>query len=149
MASSRHQQATWRLEATATARKDAARESAEGDSEKVGGSEKDPSIGDEQRKEMQKKAEMLAQMLAEARSGGLNREKWEELANADEMRAMMEALAAGEPIPDSTWNRVLSTLDAGLWQVRGRTPPEDYRKQIEQYQDLLRRFVDEEVIDAK
>ncbi|MBC8351693.1 MAG: hypothetical protein H8E66_06870 [Planctomycetes bacterium] len=109
---------------------------------------KDPATGDEQREEMQKKAEMLAQMLEEARSGGLNREKWEELANADEMRAMMEALAAGEPIPDSTWNRVLSTLDAGLWQVRGRTPPEDYRKQIEQYQDLLRRFVDEESINA-
>lgn len=109
---------------------------------------KDPATGDEQRKDMQKRAEMLAQMLAEARSGGLNQEKWEELANADEMKSMMEALAAGEPIPDSTWNRVLSTLDSGLWQVRGRTPPEGYRKQIEQYQDLLRRFVDEESLDA-
>jgi hypothetical protein len=109
---------------------------------------KDPATDGEQRKELQKKAEMLAQMLEETRSGSLNREKWEELANADEMKAMIEALAKGEPIPDSQWNRLLSTLDSGLWQVRGRIPPEDYRKQIEQYQDLIQRYVDEESIDA-
>ena len=87
---------------------------------------------------------MLAQMLQEAREGGLSRDKWVELANADEMKAMMEAFAKGLPIPDSQWNRLLSTLDTGLWQVRGRTPPEDYRKPIEQYQDLIRRVLNAE-----
>ncbi len=109
----------------------------------------DPATEKGQRKELQKKAEMLAQMLDESRGGGLNRERWEKLANADEMKAMMEALAKGEPIPDSQWNRLLSTLDTGLWQVRGRTPPEDYRKPIEQYQDLIRRLLNSESIDAK
>ncbi len=108
---------------------------------------KDPASGEEQRKQLQQQAEMLSQMLEEARRGSLNREKWEELARADEMRAMMEALAGGEPIPDSQWNRLLSTLDTGLWQIRGRTPPEDYRKAIEQYQDQIRRLLNAESIE--
>jgi hypothetical protein len=107
---------------------------------------KDPATSEQRRQELQKKAEMLAQMLQEAREGSLSREKWAELAKADETRAMMEAFATGEPIPDSQWNRLLSTLDTGLWQVRGRTPPEDYRKPIEQYQDLIRRLLNAESV---
>ena len=109
---------------------------------------KDSGTDEEQRKALQERAEMLAQMLQETRGGQLNRRKWQELAQSDEMKAMMEALANGEPIPDSQWNRLLSTLDTGLWQVRGRTPPEDYRQPIEQYQDLIRRLLNAESIDA-
>ncbi|MEO8494458.1 MAG: hypothetical protein ABI614_05280, partial [Planctomycetota bacterium] len=109
---------------------------------------KDPATDEKQRQELQKKAQMLAQMLEEARGGSLNREKWEELVNTDETRAMLEALAKGEAIPDSQWNRLLSTLDTGLWQVRGRTPPEDYRKAIEQYQDQIRRLLNAESVNA-
>ncbi|HSG71168.1 MAG TPA: hypothetical protein VLA12_12175, partial [Planctomycetaceae bacterium] len=45
-------------------------------------------------------------------------------------------------IPDQQWNKILSTLNEGLWQIRGRTPPEEYRKSIEQYQDQVRRLID-------
>jgi hypothetical protein len=112
------------------------------------GKMKDPTTDAKQREELQEKARMLTQMLEESRGGALNREKWEELVNADETRAIMEALAKGEPMTDSQWNRLLSTLDAGLWQVRGRAPPEDYRKAIEQYQDQIRRLLNAESTDA-
>lgn len=108
---------------------------------------KDPATDEEQRKELQKNAEMLAQMLEEAREGRLNRKRWEELAKSDEMKAMLLALANGEPIPDSQWNRLMSTLDTGLWQVRGRTPPEEHRKAIEQYQDQIRRLLNAEDVE--
>ncbi len=108
----------------------------------------DPATSKAQRRKFQKEAEMLAQMLHDARNGTLNRRKWQELARSDELKAMMAALANGEPIPDSQWNRLLSTLDTGLRQVRGRTPPEDYRKAIEQYQDQIRRLLNAESIDA-
>ncbi len=105
---------------------------------------KDPATNEEQRKELQEKAKMLALMLQDARNGNLDSRKWQELVAGDELKAMLEALASGQPIPDSQWNRLLSTLDTGLWQVRGRTPPEDYRKAIEQYQDQIRRLLNAE-----
>lgn len=108
---------------------------------------KDPATDEKQRKELQAKAEMLAQMLQESRDGSLNRKKWRELAEADELKAMLAALASGEPIPDSQWNRLMSTLDTGLWQVRGRIPPEDYRRAIEQYQDQIRRLLSAETAE--
>ncbi len=108
----------------------------------------DPATGEAERKALQKNAEMLAQMLQEARRGDLNRRRWQELAESDELTAMLEALAKGEPIPDTQWNRLISTLDTGLWQVRGRTPPEDYREAIEQYQDQIRRLLNAESLDA-
>jgi len=133
-------------------KKFAAAENAEKDMEKVLKAilEKieDPATDQAQRKALQQEAEMLAQLLQEARGGKLNRKRWQELAQRDEIKAMMEALANGEPIPDSQWNRLLSTLDTGLRQVRGRTPPEDYRNAIEQYQDQIRRLLNAESIDA-
>ena len=57
--------------------------------------------------------------------------------------------AAGEPLPDTQWNRILSSLDTGLWQVRRRTPPEEYRRAIEQYQERLRRLTGLEAADGE
>ncbi len=61
---------------------------------------------------------------------------------------MIEALAADKTLPDVQWNRILSSLDDGLWQVRRRTPPEQYRKAIEQYQERIRRLRSLETSDA-
>ena len=108
----------------------------------------DPAMDKDRRRELQEKAEMLANMLRDARGGRLDQRKWQELAESDQMKAVLKALGKGEPLPDDQWNTLLSTLDKGLWQVRGRTPPADYRQAIEQYQDQIRRLLNGEAVDA-
>lgn len=63
---------------------------------------------------------------------------WRALARAERSAAAIAAIARGQPVPDEQWNKLLSTLEKGLWQVRGRTPPEGYAEAIRRYQTLLR-----------
>jgi hypothetical protein len=80
--------------------------------------------------------------LMEASDGDESAEQvWQRVVQADGAKEMMRAVAAGEAIPDDQWNRLLSTLDDGLWQTRGNRPPEAYRKAIEQYQDQIRELM--------
>jgi hypothetical protein len=96
--------------------------------------------------QMAKQLEAMRQQL-----GGQNvkQKDWQEIVRSDQMKAVMRAIAAGEPLPDSQWNRVLSSLDTGLWQVKRRTPPEEYRRAIEQYQDRIRELMSMEAADAQ
>jgi hypothetical protein len=103
---------------------------------------KDPAITPEQRRKLEQMAANMKRMLGEAGNRhDPTDEEWERIAEADQAKEILRALARGEAIPDQQWNRLLSTLDDGLWQVRGRTPPEDYRKAIEQYQDRIRQLM--------
>lgn len=92
----------------------------------------------EQRRQMKEMAEKMAKALEEMKDEQNPEQMWRRMVEADQAKAVMEALAKGEKIPDEQWNRLMSTLDDGLGQVGGRTPPEDYRKAIEQYQDRIR-----------
>jgi hypothetical protein len=56
------------------------------------------------------------------------------------MKEAVKALANANNLPAEQWNKLISTLDDGLWQVGGRTLPEDYRKSIEQYQERIRKL---------
>ena len=67
---------------------------------------------------------------------------WRKIAESDQAEAILKAMARGEALPDEQWNKILSSLNEGLWQIRGRTPPEEYRKSIEQYQDQIRKTID-------
>ena len=109
----------------------------------------DPEVNAEQKKELEERARMVAAMLQQARRGQLDQRKWQELVESDQMKAVLEAIARGEPIPDEQWNKVMSKLDKGLWQVRGQAPPEDYRKAIEQFQEQIRRRLSAETANAK
>ncbi len=60
---------------------------------------------------------------------------------ADQAKAALEALANGESLPMNR-DKLMSKLDDGLGQVGGRTPPEDYRRAIEQYQERIRRLTE-------
>jgi hypothetical protein len=87
--------------------------------------------------QMAKQLEALRQQLG---NRDISADQWERIVRSDQMKAVMRAMASGEPMPDSQWNRVLSSLDKGLWQVKRRTPPEAYRRAIEQYQERIRKL---------
>jgi len=89
---------------------------------------------------MQEMAQRMAQALEEMKGEQTPEQLWRRMVEADQTKAAMEALAKGETLPDDQWNKLMSTLDDGLGQVGGKTPPEDYRKAIEQYQDRIRQL---------
>ena len=100
----------------------------------------DSATTDEQRRQMQEMAQRMAQALEEMKGEQTPEQLWRRMVEADQTKAAMEALAKGETLPDDQWNKLMSTLDDGLGQVGGKTPPEDYRKAIEQYQDRIRQL---------
>jgi hypothetical protein len=69
------------------------------------------------------------------------RAAWQRIAESDLAGGIFAALARGERIPDQQWNKLLSTLDDGLWQVTGRKPPEAYRQAIQQYQNQIQQLM--------
>ena len=94
-----------------------------------------------QRERLEQMAKELRKLL-DAPDGDESAEQaWQRVVQADQAKEMMRAVAAGEAIPDDQWNRLMSTLDDGLWQTRGNRPPEAYRKAIEQYQDQIRELM--------
>jgi hypothetical protein len=103
---------------------------------------KDEKLGDAERRKLEAMAENMRRFMNESRDQRSAEELWRKIAESDQAEAMLKAMARGEAIPDEQWNKVLSTLNEGLWQIRGRTPPEEYRKSIEQYQDQVRKLID-------
>lgn len=101
----------------------------------------DPETTQQQREQLEKMAQNMQRMLSQQSSQPNAVQDWERIVESDRAKETLRALAAGQRLPDSQWNKLLSTLDDGLWQVRGRTPPEDYRKAIEQYQERLRKLI--------
>lgn len=89
---------------------------------------------------MKQLAQRMSKALEEMKDGQNPAQLWRQMVEADQAKAVLEALAKGETLPDDQWNKLMSTLDDGLGQVGGRTPPEDYRKAIEQYQDRIRQL---------
>ena len=104
----------------------------------------DPKTSEEEKKKLRDEERRLEAALRQTGDQQVSAQDWRRLADSDQMKAIIEAIADGKPIPDTQWNRLLSTLDKGLWQVRGRIPPEDYRKAIEQYQDQIRQILNAE-----
>lgn len=95
----------------------------------------------EQRERLEQMAKELRKLL-EAPDGDESAEQaWQRIVQADQAAELMRSVAAGKSIPDEQWNRLMSTLDDGLWQTRGNRPPEAYRKAIEQYQDQIRELM--------
>jgi hypothetical protein len=94
-------------------------------------------------------ADQLDQMRQQLTNRQINDQQWQKMVRSDQMQAILRAAAKGEPLPDSQWNRIMSSLDDGLWQVRRRTPPEEYRPAIEQYQERIRRLMNLESTDAE
>ncbi len=102
---------------------------------------KDENVSDAERRKLEAMAENMRRFLNESRDQLTAEELWRKIAESDQAEAMLKAMARGEAIPDQQWNKVFSTLNEGLWQIRGRTPPEEYRKSIEQYQDQIRKLI--------
>ncbi len=100
----------------------------------------DPSKSAEQRRQLADMAAQLSRSLKEMEKGQTPEQLWRQMAEADQAKAALEALAKGEQIPDEQWNKLLSTLGDGQGQVSGRVPSEDYRKSIEQYQERIRQL---------
>lgn len=107
----------------------------------------DPALTSQQRRELDEQMQNMRQMLEHLGSPSADAEQWQTIAESDQAKAILRALAAGETLPDEQWNTLLSQLSEGLWQGRGRTPPEEYRQAIEQYQDQLRNLMSENVIE--
>ncbi|MEO9935305.1 hypothetical protein [Rhodopirellula bahusiensis] len=93
------------------------------------------------RKQLDEMAEKIKQLMDSDGDNESSERAWQKIVQADEAKGLMEAIANGEFIADQQWNRLLSTLDDGLWQVQGNRPPEAYRKAIEQYQDQIRELM--------
>lgn len=100
----------------------------------------DPTQSDEQRRQMKELAARMSKALEEMKDGQNPEQLWRQMVEADQAKAALEAIAKGETLPDDQWNKLISTLGDGLGQVGGRTPPEDYRRAIEQYQDQIRQL---------
>lgn len=104
----------------------------------------DPETSEEQRRKLEKMASNMKRLLDQndQNDGDTNSTgRWEQIVESEKAKKAIEALASGQKIPDSQWNKLLSTLDDGVWQVGGRTPPEDYRKAIERYQERIRQLM--------
>ena len=101
----------------------------------------DPATSEQQRLQMKEMAQRMSKALEEMKDGQNPEQMWRRMVEAEQAKAAMEALAKGETLPDDRWNKLMSTLDDGLGQVGGRTPPEDYRKAIEQYQVRIRQLI--------
>jgi hypothetical protein len=100
----------------------------------------DPNTPEAARRQMQEMAQRMNQALEEMEKEQSSAQMWQQIVEADQAKAALEALAKGESLPDEQWNKLMSKLDDGLGQVGGRTPPEDYRRAIEQYQERIRRL---------
>lgn len=100
----------------------------------------DPSKSEEQRKQLADMAAQMARSVQEMERGQSPEQLWQQMVQADQAKATLEALAKGEQIPDEQWNKLMSTLGDGQGQVTGRVPSEDYRKSIEQYQERIRQL---------
>lgn len=99
---------------------------------------KDPQASPQQHEQLQKIEQQLQRALQSAQESPGSHRRWQQLTEADQAQAALQALARGQRLPDDQWNKVLSALGDGLWQVGGRTPPEEYRRAIEQYHSRLR-----------
>ena len=82
----------------------------------------------------------LQRLLDQMRKEPSADNRWKIVAEFERKKEILKALARGERIPDEQWNKLLSKLDDGLWQVGGRSLPEEYRKAIEQYQEQIRKL---------
>lgn len=100
----------------------------------------DPDRTPAQRQQAQQQAERMQRILQQMKDGGIPDGVWDSIAEAEEAKAMMEALANGEAIPDEQWNKLRSRLDDGIGQVNRRTPPEDYVPAIDHYQNAIRQI---------
>ena len=100
----------------------------------------DPNTPEAARRQMQEMAQRMNQALEEMKKEQSSAQMWQQIVEADQAKAALDALANGESLPDEQWNKLMSKLDDGLGQVGGRTPPEDYRRAIEQYQERIRRL---------
>jgi hypothetical protein len=109
----------------------------------------DPAADPEEAARLRQLAEQLQQLQKQLAGREIDDKQWREMARSDQMQAILRAAAAGEPLPDTQWNRIVSSLDDGLWQVRRRTPPEEYRRAIEQYRERIRNLVNLEPADAQ
>ena len=101
----------------------------------------DPKTSAEQRRKLEEMAANMKRILDQSDGNPDSSDEWERIVESEKANETLKALASGEKIPDSQWNKLLSTLDDGVWQVGGRTPPEDYRKAIERYQERIRQLM--------
>ncbi|WP_442505333.1 hypothetical protein SH528x_004118 [Novipirellula sp. SH528] len=101
----------------------------------------DPNTTEAQRRRLEQLAEDVQKMVDLSNEENRDRAAWERMVQSDETAGLLRAISAGKAIPDQQWNKLLSTLDDGLWQVRGKQPPAAYRKAIEQYQDQIRELM--------
>ena len=95
----------------------------------------------QQRQRLRQIARQLKEMMESDDSDEQGLAAWQRIAQSDQAKAVLDAARRGEVIPDDQWNKISSTLEDGLWQVRGKKPPEEYRKAIQHYQDSLRELV--------
>jgi len=100
--------------------------------------DRSPATEDSQRIEVLTRA--LQRLLDQIRKEPNSDNRWKMVAEFERKKEVLRAVARGERIPDEQWNKLLSKLDDGLWQVGGRSLPEEYRKAIEQYQEQIRKL---------
>jgi len=101
----------------------------------------DPETSEAQRRKLEKMAKNMQRVLKSSGDDPDSGEEWERIVESEKAKEAIKAMASGKRLPDSQWNKLLSTLDDGVWQVGGRTPPEDYRKAIERYQERIRQLM--------
>ncbi|MEM6692520.1 MAG: hypothetical protein AAF664_24030, partial [Planctomycetota bacterium] len=97
-----------------------------------------PETEESDRQRLGKLSEEMERSIRQSGSGDIDRVQWDQIVKSDEAKRLLMGITVGDPMAEDQWNKLLSTLDDGLWQVRGKQPPEAYRKAIQQYQDQLR-----------
>ncbi|MGB7343342.1 MAG: hypothetical protein WBD20_03975, partial [Pirellulaceae bacterium] len=102
---------------------------------------KSADVTPEQKRRLEALAKDLREMMNSDEGNTSQAAAWKQMVESDQAARMLKAIARGETIPTDQWNKLFSTLEDGLWQVRGKKPPEEYRKAIRQYQESLRQLV--------
>lgn len=93
---------------------------------------------DTDRERLEDLAKEIERAINQSGAEDIDRVQWDQMVKSDEAKRLLMGIAGGDSMAKEQWNKLLSTLDDGLWQVRGKQPPEAYRKAIQQYQDQLR-----------
>ena len=96
----------------------------------------DPNTNEEEVKQLREQLKQMQRMMDQSDDQDAAAQ-WKALVKSDRAQAALRAIANGEKLPDQQWNKLLSQLEVGLWQVRGRTPPAAYQQAIQQYQEII------------
>ena len=87
-----------------------------------------PETSESNRRQLTELAAELERAMGQADPQDSDRAQWDRVVKSDEAKRLLAAIANGEPMADTPWNKLLSTLDDALVASPEEAATEAYRK---------------------